>query len=81
MRPRVNGEYPEIPPAVAAVAAGRPVRAVWQNRLGGLTCEAGTGPERWFVKAGPGGHAPQMEGTAQREEPAPRVRPGARAPR
>lgn len=36
----------EIPPAVAAVAAVRPIRAVWQNRLGGLTCEAGTGPDR-----------------------------------
>ncbi len=43
----------EIPSAVAAVAAGRPVRPVWQNRFGGQTWEVGTGSGRCFVKWAP----------------------------
>jgi len=35
------------------LAAGRPVRPVWQNELGGLTFELGAGPERCFVKWAP----------------------------
>jgi len=30
-----------VPPAVAAVAGERAVRAVWENRLGGLTRPTG----------------------------------------
>jgi kanamycin kinase len=44
----------EVPAAVAAVAAGRPTRAVWRNQLGGLTFELG-GPARTFVKFAPAG--------------------------
>jgi len=31
-----SGEVPP-PPVVSAIAAGRPVRAVWRNQLGGVT--------------------------------------------
>jgi kanamycin kinase len=40
----------EIPAAVARLAAGRRLRAVWANQLGGLTFEVGTGAQRSFVK-------------------------------
>jgi kanamycin kinase len=39
-----------VPAAVAAVAAGRPAREVWENMLGGRTFEVGSGPDRCFVK-------------------------------
>ena len=42
-----------VPPAVRAVAAGRPVRLVWENELGGLTFEVGEDPDRCFVKWAP----------------------------
>ena len=35
------------------MAAGRGVRVVWENELGGLTYEVGTGSERCFVKWSP----------------------------
>lgn len=38
------------PPPVIAIAAGRPIRPVWENELGGLTFEVGAGEERCFVK-------------------------------
>lgn len=40
----------EIPPVVTELAAGRPVRAVWRNELGGLTFQLGRGDLREFVK-------------------------------
>lgn len=40
------------PDVVATIAAGREVRAVWRNELGGLTFRIGRGEE--FVKTGPG---------------------------
>lgn len=40
----------KIPPEVEKLAAGKPVTAVWENDLGGLTFQIGTGPARWFVK-------------------------------
>lgn len=43
-----------VPPAVEAVAAGRRLRMVWENELGGLTFEVGDGPDRCFVKWAPG---------------------------
>jgi kanamycin kinase len=42
-----------VPASVRAVAAGRRVRPVWRNELGGLTFEVGTGPARCFVKWAP----------------------------
>jgi kanamycin kinase len=42
-----------VPPAVEAVAAGRPARLVWENELGGLTFEVGAGADRCFVKWAP----------------------------
>ena len=42
-----------IPAPVRAVAAGRAVRAVWQNELGGITFEVGAGTKRCFVKWAP----------------------------
>jgi hypothetical protein len=44
-----------VPAPVAAIAAGRPVRVVWENELGGLTFEVGVGPDRLFVKWAPAG--------------------------
>ncbi|MGC9665017.1 aminoglycoside 3'-phosphotransferase [Planosporangium sp. 12N6] len=45
----------EVPPAVRALADGRPVRPVWRNQLGGLTFEIGTGTGRCFAKWAPAG--------------------------
>lgn len=39
-----------VPPVVMELAAGRSLRPVWQNQLGGLTFEVGSGAERCFVK-------------------------------
>jgi kanamycin kinase len=44
---------PTIPKTVADLAGSRPLRAVWENELGGLTFEVGTGTVRWFVKWAP----------------------------
>jgi aminoglycoside phosphotransferase len=49
-------ETVEVPECVAAMAAGRPLRAVWQNELGGLTFQVGTGDARQFVKWSPAGN-------------------------
>jgi kanamycin kinase len=68
-----------VPAAVAALAAGRPLRPVWQNELGGLTFEVGSGPGRCFVKWAPAGsgidlasEAPRLRWAA-RYAPVPRV--------
>lgn len=42
-----------VPPPVQAVAAGRRVRPVWENELGGLTFEVGGRLDRCFVKWAP----------------------------
>jgi aminoglycoside phosphotransferase len=42
-----------VPASVRAVAAGRPVRAVWCNELDGVTFEIGAGTDRCFVKWAP----------------------------
>jgi kanamycin kinase len=39
-----------VPEAVRLLAAGRRLTPVWQNELGGLTFQVGSGPERSFVK-------------------------------
>lgn len=55
-----------VPPAVAGVAAGRPVRLVWVNELGGLTFEVGADPQRWFVKWAPAGSGLDLAAEAPR---------------
>jgi len=47
------GERARVPARVEALAAGRLVRAVWENELGGLTFEVGVNPDRCFVKWAP----------------------------
>ena len=42
-----------VPAAVAALAGGRRLRAVWESEVGGLTFEVGTGADRVFVKWAP----------------------------
>jgi len=42
-----------VPAPVEVVAGGRPVRAVWENEVGGLTFEVGEDPGRCFVKWAP----------------------------
>jgi kanamycin kinase len=67
--------------AIRTVAAGRPVRVVWRNRLGGLTCEAGTGSDRWFVKWLPAASGVDLRGEAARLAwAAPPARPGRPGP-
>ncbi|WP_448320224.1 phosphotransferase [Streptomyces sp. CO7] len=66
------GDPVELPPAVAALAAGRPVRAVWRNLLGGLTFrigdEAGAEPDGppHFVKWAPTGSGLDLPAEAVR---------------
>jgi hypothetical protein len=48
------------------VAAGRPVRLVWQNPLGGLTFEIGAGDDRCFVKWTPASSGIDLGGEAAR---------------
>jgi kanamycin kinase len=55
-----------VPEVVLTIAAGRPVRAVWENELGGLTFEVGAGDGRVFVKWSPGGDAPDLTVEAER---------------
>ena len=42
-----------VPGPVTTLAAGRPVRAVWDNGVGGLTFEVGINHDRCFVKWSP----------------------------
>jgi kanamycin kinase len=48
------------------MAEGRPVRAVWQNELGGLTFEVGADPARFFAKWLPAGSAVDLADEAVR---------------
>jgi len=50
-----------VPASVAAIAAGRPVAAVWRNDFGGVAFEVGTADDRWFVKWAPSGAAVDLE--------------------
>ena len=62
----------DVPEAVVAIAAGRPVRAVWVNELGGVTfavgagaeCAGGAGAE--YVKCYPVEHAALLVAEAHR---------------
>ena len=42
-----------IPAQVLVLARGRPVRVVWRNGVGGVTCEYGEGEGRRFMKWSP----------------------------
>lgn len=44
-----------IPARVLEFARGESVRVVWQNELGGVTCECGEGRRRRFLKWSPVG--------------------------
>ena len=56
----------DVPAAVSAVAAGRPLRPVWRNEAGGLTFEVGADPERGFVKFAPAGSGLPLHREAER---------------
>ena len=43
----------EVPAAVQKIADARPVSAVWENELGGVTFQIGAGSDRLFVKWAP----------------------------
>jgi kanamycin kinase len=53
-----------VPDAVAAIVAGRPAHAVWQNELGGVTFSVADGSE--FVKVYPEAHAALLMAEAER---------------
>lgn len=55
-----------VPAVVFELAAGRPVRAVWLNELGGLTFELGTGSDRCFAKWAPADSGLDLAGEASR---------------
>lgn len=55
-----------VPARVEAIAGARPVRAVWENQLGGLTFEVGVGPDRCFVKWAPAGSGVDLAEEADR---------------
>jgi aminoglycoside phosphotransferase len=50
-----EAERKPVPAPVVRLAAGRAVRQVWENAIGGRTFEVGTGAERCFVKWTPAG--------------------------
>lgn len=56
----------DVPAAVGEMAAGRPVRVVWENELGGLTFRLETEPDQCFVKWTPAGVAIDLEREAHR---------------
>jgi aminoglycoside phosphotransferase len=54
------------PAPVLAAAAGRTVRAVWENELGGITFEVGAGTDRCFVKWAPAASGIDLSAEAAR---------------
>ncbi|MEV4559110.1 aminoglycoside 3'-phosphotransferase [Kitasatospora sp. NPDC049285] len=56
----------QAPPRVTALAAGRPVAAVWRNELGGVTYRLGEGPGRRFAKWAPAGSGADLAAEAER---------------
>ncbi len=58
-----SGPVP-VPDVVDTLAAGRPVTAVWENELGGVTFAIGAGDE--YVKTYPAEHAPLLTDEATR---------------
>ncbi len=55
-----------VPAPIAAQAADRPLRPVWQNALGGLTFQIGTGQARLFAKWAPAGSGLDLAAEATR---------------
>jgi aminoglycoside phosphotransferase len=55
-----------VPTSVATVAGGKPLRAVWENELGGLTFEVGSGAGRCFVKWAPTSSGIDLDAEAAR---------------
>jgi kanamycin kinase len=55
-----------VPDAVTALAGGRTVVPVWQNEVGGITYDVGTGGARVFVKWSPAGRGPDLAVEAER---------------
>ncbi|MBM3663579.1 MAG: aminoglycoside 3'-phosphotransferase [Actinobacteria bacterium] len=56
-----------VPPAVVLTIAGdRPLRVVWENEIGGLTFEVGSGDDRQFVKWLPPNQAWRLAPEAER---------------
>lgn len=68
-----------VPAAVVELASGRSLRPVWQNQLGGLTFEVGSGTNRCFVKWAAASTGLHLEAEAERMRwlasfsPAPKV--------
>ena len=56
----------DVPTAVKTIAGSRPVRAVWENELGGLTFEVAVGTGRHFVKWAPAGSGIDLGREAER---------------
>lgn len=55
-----------VPEGVREAAGDRPLRLVWENEVGGLTFEAGTEPDRLFVKWAPDGSGLDLNEEAAR---------------
>ncbi|WP_433857149.1 phosphotransferase [Streptomyces kronopolitis] len=49
------GREVHVPPSIVSLAGGRALVPVWQNALGGLTFQLGTGDGRVFAKWAPAG--------------------------
>ncbi len=56
----------DVPAAIVEVAGGQPMRVVWENELGGLTFELGTGGDRSFAKWAPAGSGLDIAGEIAR---------------
>jgi kanamycin kinase len=56
----------EVPAAVQKITHGRPVSAVWENELGGVTFQIGASPDRLFVKWVPVGSGIDLSREAER---------------
>ncbi|HWG97796.1 MAG TPA: aminoglycoside 3'-phosphotransferase [Pilimelia sp.] len=62
----VPGSDVPVPPPVASVADGHPIRPVWRNELGGLTFEIDTPAGRRFVKWAPTGSGLDLQAEVAR---------------
>lgn len=60
------GGHVVVPVPVQRVAEGRPVRAVWENQLGGLTFEVGAPGDDVFVKWAPSASGLDLGAEAER---------------
>src|SRR4051812_48801018 len=56
----------DVPSPVRRLAGGRPLRAVWENELGGVTFQVGAGLDRSFVKWAPAESGIDMSREAER---------------